>query len=112
MIEVDLQDQDGGIISIGAVDENFWNSYGIQATAYAAQRGIGIFVPGGPPQVGTAERNIYAWGDFTQWVASTSAGVSLRTSGSSGWSTGAIVAAVVAGTAAGGLLVFLLTRKA
>jgi hypothetical protein len=109
MIEVDLLDADGVIISVGAVDETFWNTYGAAATGYAAQRGLGIFVPGGAPQTGTAERNVYQWGDLQNWVASTSIGRAAPTAvAPAGWSTGEIAAAVAAGVAVGGLLAWLL----
>jgi hypothetical protein len=73
--EVDLTDQDGGIVSIAAVDDTFWANSGAWATGYAASKGMGVFVPGGAPQPGSAERNIAAVGDWQNWLASTSASI-------------------------------------
>jgi hypothetical protein len=109
MIEVDLLDGDGVIISIGAVDETFWNTNGAAATGYAAQRGLGIFVPGGAPQQGTAERNVSVWGDFQNWVASTSIGRAAPTAtGPAGWSAGEIAAATAVAAVGLGLLLWRL----
>ncbi len=76
--EVDLTDQDGAVLSIAAVDDTFWASSGAWATGYAASKGVGVYVPGGAPQPGSAERNITAAGDWQNWVASIYTGAVLK----------------------------------
>jgi len=76
MIAVQLLDVDGGIVSIANVDETFWGSNSVAATAYAAQAGLGVWAATYPPDAGTAECNVSVWGDFTNWVARQQSGVS------------------------------------
>jgi hypothetical protein len=104
MIAVQLLDADGAIVSTAAVDETFWAQYGSQATDYASQRGLGVFAASYPPDAGTAERNIYAWADWTNWIASTSASAKLAPAG---WSTTkkvVVIGASAAGVAFAGYL--------
>lgn len=107
MIAVELLDADGATISLAAVDETFWANYGAQATQYASQRGLGVYANTYPPDAGTAERNVYQWGDFTNWVASTSASAKLAPQG---WSTTKKVAVIGASVAGVGLLGYLAWR--
>ena len=107
MIEVDLLDADGGITSIFAVDETFWSQYGAQATAYAAQNGLGVYASTSAPVAGTAERNVSAWGDWTNGVASAGVGLKLKPAG---WSTGKTVAVIGASVAGVGLIGYLAWR--
>jgi len=107
MIEVDLLDADGAIVSIAAVDETFWSFYAIQATAYAAQQGLGVYTGSGPPQPGTAERNVASWPAFTNWVAAQSASAKLAPQG---WSTTKKVVVIGASAAGAGLLGYLTWR--
>ena len=107
MIEVDLLDADGAIISIAAVDETFWAQYGAQATDYASQHGLGVYASATAPAAGTAERNVAAWGDWTNMVASAGVGVKLRPTG---WSTGKTALVVAASAAGAGLVGYLIWR--
>lgn len=70
MIEVDITDSDGGILSIAAVEPNFWNANSTQAEALAVRKGLDFYVPGGPPAATAAERNVYSMGDIQNWLAS------------------------------------------
>ena len=104
--EVDLIDQDGGIASVAAAEVNFWNADSSQAAAWADQYGFTLQVLPNPPAPGRAERNLYAWGDFQQWLASQNSANGMDTSASS--STGAggllIAGALIAGVAAFGVV--------
>ena len=107
MIAVQLLDADGAILSTAAVDETFWANYGAQATQYASDRGLGVYAATYPPDAGTAERNVYAWGDWQNWVASTNVSAKLAPTG---WSTTKKVVVIGASVAGVGLLGYLLYR--
>lgn len=92
MIEVDLIDSDGGIASVAAAEENFWNASSSQAAAWAAQYGYTLDVKATPPAPGTYERNLYQWGDYQNWLASQNA--SAVRSPTAGSSTTEVVAGV------------------
>ncbi len=79
-IAVDLLDSDGVIVSVAAVDPNFWAANATQATAYAQQHGFDFYVPGGPPGPTEAERGVASMGDVQNWVASQNVGVATPTS--------------------------------
>ncbi len=79
-IEVDLLNSDGVIVSIAAVDPNYWASSSASATSYVQQRGFDFFVPGGPPATGTAERSVASLADVQNWLAAQDVGVVRRPS--------------------------------
>ncbi len=110
---VDLLDQDGVIISTAAVDDTFWAANAVQATAYAVQHGLGIFVPGGPPEAGTAELNINNMGGFQSWIASAGAGlVTPKSNAGSDAGSTAILSGALIGTAIVVTVVGWLTQRA
>jgi len=95
--EVDLLDSSGVIISIAAADDTFWNSNAAWVTYLAAQKGFGIYVPGGAPAPGTAERNIASIADAQNWFASAQLGLvrPKATSSTSKWLVGGLVASAL-----------------
>ena len=104
-VEVDLLDQGGVIRSVGAVDEAFWASSAAWATGYAASFGVGVYVPGGAPDAGAAERNITVAGDWQNWIASMNVGTARSPTLPEGPAATASPSAVVlGGSAIGGML--------
>jgi hypothetical protein len=71
VIEVDLVDDDGVIVSLAAVDETFWAAWSAQALALAADRGLDAVAQTYAPDPGAAERNITCLAEFQAWVAAT-----------------------------------------
>ena len=107
--EVDLIDSDGAVASTAAAEQNFWNADSSQAAAWAQQAGYGLQVSGNPPAPGAAERNLYSFADFQQWLASQNSvgGVAKAKPAAAAGNSGALVLGLVlvGGVIAGVLLV-------
>jgi len=108
--EVDLSDQDGVIISSAAVDDTVWAQQGAQITALATSKGFYVDTNLGDPP----ERNVNSWADASAWINGTAAaGLSLKTTATTGSSTTtrkALTVGAAVAAALGLLALFISTR--
>jgi hypothetical protein len=70
-IEVDLLDADGVIVSLVAMDLEFWNANRDEIERDAASLGFAVMPQSYPPDTGAAERRIACMAEVAGWLAST-----------------------------------------
>jgi hypothetical protein len=95
MIYLNLYDSQGNTLSNVAVDDAWWTANSVAATAYAASRGVGVYVYGELQAGDQVDQTISDMGTWDNWVATQY--TSLRARPPAAPTSGAAVAAVVVG---------------